>query len=364
MKTKELEKKNAQKFKAWEEAIKTINKRVKTQTKSKDTQIGFLNDMDVEVERFSSGSLILDSILGGGFPRGRVIEIYGPEASGKTSVALTAIANIQREGGFCAFIDAEQALDTRYSAKLGVDWSQLAFSQQNIAEDVLTLVHHLAETGVCDLIVVDSIASLSPRAEYEAEIGKQTIGLLARLLSQALRKLVRVANDNDCSIMFLNQTRDNIGIMYGPRKTTPGGNALKFYASQRVEVRRMSQVKEGEEIIGNEVKMKVVKNKVSRPYGEGVSVLTFNEGINQAAEIMVMGLELGVINQVGQTFYLPGEHEETFGYDQTEEGLKLAVYKKNLINELKINKPLAKEITKLVTSELARRNENADAAEE
>lgn len=322
--------------------------------KGKDNLINFVNDIqDVEVERFSSGSVVIDNVLGGGFPRGRVIEVFGPEASGKTSVALTTIGNVQKKGGNCAFIDAEQALDVNYAEKLGVDLDKLALSQISIAEEVLQTAEALAKSGIVDLIVVDSVASLVPQAEFDEEIGKQSIGLLARAMSQGLRKLIRVCATNGCTIIFINQIRDNIG-MFMAGTTTPGGKALKFYASQRLEVKRIKQVKEGDTIIGNQVKVKVVKNKVSKPYGEGTTVLTFDEGINREAEIVEVGLELGTVIQEGQKFYIeqPDGFKEYEKHEKNPDLIKIATYKKNLIEELKNDPELLALLTDMTVAKM------------
>lgn len=356
--TAEQEQKITERQAKFKEAIKHVNSELKKKTKE-DEFVNFIPEMKADVTRFSSGSVIVDSVLGGGFPRGRVIEIYGPEASGKTSIALTALGNVQRNGGNCAFIDVEQALDTKYARKLGVDLDALAFSQPSVAEDALGLAITLAETGLVDLIVLDSVAALSPRTEFDDELEKQSVGLLARLMNKALRKLITVCRANDCSIILINQVRDNIGIMYGPKTTTPGGNALKFFASQRLEVKKVSLVKEGDDVIGTEVRIKCIKNKVSAPYGEGVTVLTFNKGINQAAELAVVGIELGVIEQVKQTFFF--DYPEPIGeYERNEENnmLKVAVHKKNLIDEIENNEELREILAEKVVEKLEKRNEN------
>lgn len=294
---------NEAKLKAFEDALKMVNSKFKSET---GQVIAKLSDRPADVETISSGSLVLDSILGGGIPKGRLIEIYGPEASGKTSIALTVAANVQREGGTVAFIDLEQALDTRYAAKLGVDVPNMALSQPDYAEQALDIIDTLAASGVVDLIIVDSIAALVPKIELEGDMEQQTIGLVARLLSRSLKKLIGTANKNKTTIIFINQVRDQIGGFspVGTPQTTTGGKAMKFYASQRIDVRRRQQVKDGKDVIGNEIRLKVVKNKVSRPFLEGLTILTFNKGINRAAEMVEVGPDYGVITKPNNRTYV------------------------------------------------------------
>lgn len=275
--------------------LKTLKAADKALSKDDDKLIALLEDMKVDVERFSTGSFVLDTITGGGFPHGRIIELYGPESSGKTSIALNSVANVQKEGGNCVFVDAENAFDPHYAHTLGVNLGDLGFSQSAIAEDVLGLCLGLAKSGDVDLIVVDSVAALSPRAESEGGMEKQQMGALARSLSKGLRLLTPICAKNNCTIIFLNQTREKVGVMFGNPETTPGGRALKFYASQRIEVRRREVVKEGGKEIGTKVKLKVVKNKVAAPFGEGFTVLTFAHGINHAAELVVVGEDKKII---------------------------------------------------------------------
>lgn len=360
----------------FQQALKDVNAKM-VKTKGADKIISFISDMqDFEVEKFSSGSIIVDSVLGGGFPRGRIIEISGPEASGKTSIALTAIADVQKKGGNCVFVDVEQALDIHYAQKLGVDLEKLALSQPSIAEEALTLVYEMANSGAVDLIVLDSVAALSPRAEYEEEIGKTNVAPLARLMSAALRKLISVASQNNCSIIFINQVRDNIGSFFGGT-TTPGGRALKFYASQRLEVRRRKQVTADGETIGNEVFVKCIKNKVAPPYGEGTTVLTFNEGINVPAEIFEVGTQLGIIEQVGQRFYF--ETEEDIVKEKDDKGndifydrdnkdmpghIKIETYKKKVIEQLENDSNLLDIVADRVVKRLQEKNMGAVHDEE
>lgn len=305
------------KLKAFNDALAMLNKDFKTET---GTLIAKLSDRPLDVRTISSGSVVLDSILGGGFPVGRLIEIYGPEASGKTSMALTAAANVQKAGGTVAFIDLENALDPRYAAKLGVNTNELAVSQPDYGEQALDLVEKLAATGVVDLIILDSIASLVPKAELEGDMEQQSIGVVARLMSKALRRLVSTANRNDATVIFINQTRDAIGGFspFGTPQTTTGGKAMKFYASQRVEVKRRGQVKDGKDIIGNEVKLKVVKNKIAPPFGEGFTVLTFNKGINRAAEMIEVGPDYGVIGRPNNRTYTDATSGDILGTSKAD----------------------------------------------
>lgn len=284
-------------FKDFLSVLGSVDKFMKKQTNSEDSVVALLQDMSVDVQRFSSGSFVLDTITGGGFPHGRIIELYGPESSGKTSIALNAVANVQKEGGNAVFVDAENAFDPHYATTLGVDVNSLGFSQSTIAEDVFNMSIKLAESGNVDLIVVDSVASLAPRAEAEGSMDKQQMGALARVMSKGLRLLTPICAKNNCTIIFLNQIREKVGIMFGNPETTPGGKALKFYASQRIEVRRKEVVKEGNTEIGTKVRLKVIKNKVAAPFGEGFTVLTFAHGINHTAEIIVVGAEKNRIYQ-------------------------------------------------------------------
>jgi len=303
---------NEAKLKAFNDALKHLNNSKGLLSSESGSIIAKLGDRPLDVQTISTGSLVLDSILGGGLPVGRLIEIFGPEASGKTSIALTAVANVQRNGGTAAFVDLENALDPKYAKKLGVDIENLAVSQPDYAEQALELVQQLAELAVVDVIVVDSIAALVPKLELEGDMDQGSIGLVARLMSRSLKKLISTANKTKTTIIFINQTRDAIG-GYSPAgtpQTTTGGKAMKFYASQRIQVNRRQQVKEGKEIIGNEVRLKVVKNKIAPPFGEGLTVLTFNKGINRAAELVTVGPGLGVIHMPNNRTYVePGAAE-------------------------------------------------------
>lgn len=277
--------------------------------------IAKLSDRPMNVKTISSGSLVLDSILGGGFAVGRLHEIYGPEASGKTSIALTAAANVQRTGGNAAFIDLEHALDPAYAAKLGVDVPNLAVAQPDYAEQALELVEQLAQTKLVDLIIVDSIAALVPKLELEGDMEQGSIGLVARLLSRSLKKLAGTAHKSGTTIIFINQVRDQIGGFspVGTPQTTTGGKAMKFFASQRIDVRKREQVKEGKDIIGTLVKLKIVKNKVAPPFGEGFTILTFNHGINRQAEMIQVGPDYGVILRPNTRTYIEAATGEVLG---------------------------------------------------
>lgn len=353
---------NAERFKQFQATIDNVNRDKKYQTGDGSQDIlRKLGDQPLEVETISSGSMVLDQILGGGLAKGRVIEIYGPESSGKTSIALTAVGNVQQAGGTAVFLDVEHALDPRYAAKLGVKVKDLAVAQPNSAEQTLDLLQDLTESGVVDIIVLDSVAALVPQAELDGDASDVTVALAARLMSKALRKLVGAANRNNTTIIFLNQTRDKIGGFspVGIPQTTPGGKALRFYASQRIEIKKGAPVKgdnpnDKKDVIGNEIKFKIVKNKIAPPYGTGVSVLTFNQGINVPAEMMEVGVEYGVITKPNNRTYIEAETGQVIGKSKAE-ALDSLKQDATLINRLTeaVKKHLAKNLYGIEDDETA-----------
>src|SRR5690554_1518122 len=293
----------------------------------------------VAIPAISTGSLGLDVALGiGGLPRGRIVEIYGPESSGKTTLTLQVIAEAQRMGGNCAFIDAEHALDPIYASKLGVNVEELIISQPDTGEQALEVTDMLVRSGAVDVLVVDSVAALTPRAEIEGEMGDHHVGLQARLMSQALRKITGNIKNANCLVIFINQIRMKIGVMFGNPETTTGGNALKFYASVRLDIRRIGAVKEGEEVIGSETRVKVVKNKVAPPFKQAEFQILYGSGINRMGEIVDYGVKLGMVDKAGAWY--------------SYQGNKIGQGKNNVMKFLQENPEIAKELEQKVRAQL------------
>ena len=262
---------------------------------------------NVSIELIKSGSLSLDLALGGGYPKGRIIEIYGPESSGKTTLALHAIAEVQKNGGQAAFIDAEHALDPSYAEKIGVQIDNLLISQPDNGEQALEICETLVRSNAVDLIVVDSVAALTPKAEIDGDMGDAQMGLQARLMSQAMRKLTAIISKSKATVIFINQIRMKLGVMFGNPETTTGGNALKFYASVRVDIRRIGQIKNGEDIIGNRTKIKVVKNKIAAPFRTAEFDIMYNEGISKTGDVLDLAVQYGVLDKAGAFLKYNGE---------------------------------------------------------
>ncbi|MCC8145614.1 MAG: recombinase RecA [Bacteroidales bacterium] len=295
-----------------------------------------------EVAVIPTGSVSLNAALGvGGYPRGRVIEIYGPESSGKTTLAIHAIAEAQKAGGIAAFIDAEHAFDRFYAEKLGVDIENLWISQPDSGEQALEIAEQLIRSSAIDIIVIDSVAALTPKAELEGEMGDSKMGLQARLMSQALRKLTAAINKTNTTCIFINQLRDKIGVMFGNPETTTGGNALKFYSSVRLDIRRSTQIKEGDEVIGNQTRVKVVKNKVAPPFRKAEFDIMFGEGISKVGELVDLGAELGVVKKSGSWY----------SYNET----KLGQGREAAKDCLRDNPELSEEIEGLIMEALAKK---------
>src|SRR5215470_10827955 len=276
----------------------------------------------VRVESIPTGAIALDLALGvGGIPRGRITEIYGPESSGKTTLSLHVIANAQRRGGICAIVDAEHALDPDYAERLGVNKEELLISQPDTGEQALEIVEMLVRSGAVDVVVVDSVAALVPRAEIEGEMGDAHVGLQARLMSQALRKLTGAINNSRTSVVFTNQLREKVGVMFGSPETTPGGRALKFYSSVRLDIRRIDSIKTGTEVVGSRARVKVVKNKVAAPFRVAEFDIMFNEGISREGGLLDIGLEMGIVKKSG-AFFSTGEQRLGQGRENAKEFLK------------------------------------------
>ena len=294
---------SSDKKKALEAAISKIEKDY-----GKGTIMRLGDDISVNVEALSTGSLSLDLALGiGGVPRGRIVEIYGPEASGKTTLALHVVASAQRSGGEAAYIDVEHALEPAYARALGVDIDSLLISQPDTGEQALDIAESLVRSGAIDVLVVDSVAALIPRAELDGEIGDTVVGMLARLMSQAMRRLAGAISKNNCTVIFINQLRQKIGVMYGNPETTPGGLALKYYSSVRIDVRRIETLKVGGEMVGNRTRAKVVKNKVAPPFREAEFDIMYGEGISRVGEIIDLGVKLEIIDKAGAWFTVAGQ---------------------------------------------------------
>jgi recombination protein RecA len=309
-------------------------------TKFGDEAIMKLGDKPhVDVDAVSTGSIGLDAALGvGGLPRGRIIEIFGPESSGKTTLALHVVAEAQKKGGICAYIDAEHAMDPEYATKLGVNINDLLISQPDTGEQGLEISESLVRSGKVDVVVIDSVAALTPKDEIEGDMGASHMGKQARLMSQALRKMTGIVAKSKTIVIFINQIRMQIGVMFGNPETTPGGKALKFYASVRIDIRRIAQIKKGEEIVGGRVRVKVVKNKVAAPFRQTEFDLIYNEGISQEGEMIALGEKMGIIQKSG-TSYSYGEVKLGRGYDATR-------------TFLKENKDVKKEIMEKIRTQL------------
>lgn len=316
----------------------TMDKIEKTYGKGSIMKMG--DEEVVEIGVISSGSIALNVALGvGGYPRGRVIEIYGPESSGKTTLAIHAIAEAQKAGGVAAFIDAEHAFDRFYAEKLGVNIDELIISQPSSGEEALEITEQLIRSSAIDIVVIDSVAALTPKAELEGEMGDSKMGLHARLMSQALRKLTGTISKTNTTCMFINQLREKIGVMFGNPETTTGGNALKFYASVRLDIRRIGAVKDGEDMMGNHTRVKVVKNKVAPPFRKAEFDILYGEGISRLGEIVDLGSDLGVIKKSGSWY----------SYQET----KLGQGREAAKNSIKDNPELAEELERLVFEALS-----------
>ncbi len=317
----------------------TLDKLEKSYGKGTIMKLG--DNAVLPVESISTGSLALDVALGtGGLPKGRVIEIFGPESSGKTTLAIHAIANAQKTGGIAAFIDAEHAFDSSYAKKLGVDIENLLVSQPDNGEQALEIAENLIRSGAIDIIVIDSVAALTPKSEIEGEMGDSKMGLQARLMSQALRKLTGTINKTGCCCIFINQLREKIGVMFGNPETTTGGNALKFYASVRIDIRRLAQIKDGDNAIGNRTKVKVVKNKLAPPFRQAEFDIIYGEGISKAGEIIDLAVEYGIVKKSGSWF----------SYGETKLGQGRDAVKQLIMDNPEMSEEIEKQIIEKMVS--------------
>lgn len=308
----------------------------------------------VDIDAVSTGSIGLDKALGvGGLPRGRIVEIFGPESSGKTTLSLHVVAEAQKKGGICAFIDAEHAMDPEYSKKLGVKIDDLLISQPDTGEQALEIVESLVRSGKIDVIVVDSVAALTPKDEIEGDMGAHHVGKQARLMSQALRKLTSIVAKSKTIVIFINQIRMQIGVTFGNPETTPGGKALKFYTSVRIDIRRIAQIKKGDEVVGSRIRVKVVKNKVAAPFRQTEFDLMYNEGISREGEIIALGEKHRVITKMGNS-YSYGEVKLGRGYDSTRQFLK---------ENVKVANEILKEIKKRIDDDVAPVGVGSDSGE-
>lgn len=325
---------DANKEKALQAALSQIERQF-----GKGTVMRMGDNERVNIPAISTGSLGLDVALGiGGLPRGRIVEIYGPESSGKTTLTLQVIAEAQRAGGTCAFVDAEHALDPIYAEKLGVNVDDLIVSQPDTGEQALEVSDMLVRSGAIDVLVVDSVAALTPKAEIEGDMGDHHVGLQARLMSQALRKITGNIKNANCLVIFINQIRMKIGVMFGNPETTTGGNALKFYSSVRLDIRRIGSVKEGDEVVGSETRVKVVKNKVAPPFKQTEFQILYGQGINRLGEVLDYGVKLGMIDKAGAWYSYQGD--------------KIGQGKQNSIQYLKEHADLAKDLESRIKAEL------------
>jgi recombination protein RecA len=327
---------NSEKLKALQMTIERLDK-----TYGKGSVMKLGDNPIEELEVISTGSIGIDLAVGvGGFPRGRVIEIYGPESSGKTTLAIHAIAEAQKKGGIAAFIDAEHAFDITYAKRLGVDVENLLISQPDNGEQALEITENLIRSGAIDIIVIDSVAALTPKSEIEGEMGDSKMGLHARLMSQALRKLTGTISKTRCVCIFINQLREKIGVMFGNPETTTGGNALKFYASVRIDIRRIAQLKDGDNVIGNRVKVKVVKNKVAPPFQQAELDIIYGQGFSKTGEIIDMGVELNIVKKSGSWF----------SYEDTKLGQGRDAVKALLLDNPELSEEIEKKIIEKLTA--------------